>query len=573
MSTKVKPEEGQQLLPDTDELSLLETVAGYTHFSTRGHSEAIASVAASITMDYIATGSNDGSMRVWAYESYAAKAYQLKAVVEHSSGGQNTAVTALKFVGESTVASATSTGDLMFFDLVSEHLVCKQNLHTCRINALITVCDDNDSATMHLVTASSDKRALVLQLTGRLPQNSFSMSHSISLHHDQGVLAVDYLSGPVTGDNAKWVTCSTDVVQVWSANGALMSCLRADQATICSFTVSDHDDLILVADGQYVSVWDLTGGLLTSPEQGWAPSVPTPLERYKCPHAYDIEVVQADRTGTAPGITEWIVDVRMATCVIWGLRTQNIQSADGSGSTGKLVQPGYQKIFRELSHSNPVSAMAVVYDPEDGPLLLTGCEDGIVNLWDINGHDAGELCAQLRSLNVFTEILFPMVMLFITFFQFSSFAFGPSTQWTSQMEQTGDIVYDLSTFNINLHIKITRSQMFWAKSVSSMGAMILFLVSALCNLPYVFDKISRLIKTLPWFVQESANHRMCGTMHLLLNFWQFTFVLLVKAVMLLMSTCLVVPVTQACVQVANCIPSSTDSKLYLRTAPHIVLPT
>jgi len=113
----------------------LENVTGFHHFTTQGHSGKVTAVAADEQLDYIATASEDGTVRIWEFEEAESKVYQLIVIVHYNDGKAVTPVTALSFVGTSTLVTATCKGDLFFLwpcNRKSQDL-CKLHVHRGRI--------------------------------------------------------------------------------------------------------------------------------------------------------------------------------------------------------------------------------------------------------------------------------------------------------------------------------------------------------------------------------------------------------------------------------------------------------
>merc|ERR1712232_46996 len=76
----------------------------------------------------------------------------------------------------------------------------------------------------------------------------------------------------------------------------------------------------------------------------------------------------------------------------------DVEVALGNGRVErKLVKPGIgaRRVLGYMEHQTPVTKLLT--PPRQGNVLLTGSEDGIVYLWDMAGHDAGEKLAEMRS--------------------------------------------------------------------------------------------------------------------------------------------------------------------------------
>jgi len=136
-------------------------------------------------------------------------------------------------------------------------------------------------------------------VVGTPEDNSFSIEHLLTFQHDHPVVAADYIDGPFIGDSAKFVTCSTDAVRLWSAHGDLLFRLETGSGSaIKAMTVTTDDQFILAADGENISVWkihtDHNHCRRVSQPDGTPHDIgakPSVYESYACPDVEDIEVL------------------------------------------------------------------------------------------------------------------------------------------------------------------------------------------------------------------------------------------------------------------------------------------
>jgi len=106
------------------------------------------------------------------------------------------------------------------------------------------------------------------------------------------------------------------------------------------------------------------------------------------------------------------------------------------------------------------------------------------------------------------------------------------------------------------------------KELRVLGCMIIFIVSALLDVPAQFAKLTGRLQSTLRFIQEVQDHKH-GPMHLIVMVWRYGAVLGLKMFVLLMSTVLVVPVTTACIRVVSCVSDSSGMHTHVRGAPEI----
>merc|ERR1719313_955229 len=109
-------------------------------------------------------------------------------------------------------------------------------------------------------------------------------------------------------------------------------------------------------------------------------------------------------------------------------------------------------------------------------MAIVACKNGSVNVWDIEGPDAGEMTAQLRSLQP-QEIILPIALLIVSTLQVMCFAFSKHIKWDQPAQDTaksaeGVVSFELFEMLEDLKaVHFGKTDLFWYKTKAAMCLM------------------------------------------------------------------------------------------------------
>mmetsp|Transcript_98176 Transcript_98176/g.283233 ORF Transcript_98176/g.283233 Transcript_98176/m.283233 type:complete len:991 (+) Transcript_98176:71-3043(+) len=232
---------------------------------------------------------------------------------------------------------------------------------------------------------------------------------------------------------------------------------------------------------------------------------------------------------------------------------------DGPGSL--LVTPGKEELLLQFAHRARVADIIVVENAE-GPAMLTGCEDGSVFAWDLDGDDKGQIYAELRSLTAL-EIIMPPLVLFITSAQLLSFAFGPGIPWQGDVHENAKLVHHICIGDINMVFEVDKEMIFWPEMICIRSAMLLFMLTAVFGLDERMDDL--VAKGYNWQRYRDERYSF-GPAHLLVKLTT-TMRTATYLFMQLCSTVLVVPMMKAVANAVHCIDQGEG--LVVKAAPTV----
>jgi len=212
------------------------------------------------------------------------------------------------------------------------------------------------------------------------------------------------------------------------------------------------------------------------------------------------------------------------------------------GPASLLMCPGYDELLLQMNHKGKVYDMRVVED-QDGPALVSACDDGTAYIWDLKGYDAGQCYGEMRSMAPL-EIILPVVTLFITVAQVFSFAFGPSVPLPHKVNANAVVFHNLAMLDFKKDIKIPKEMVFWPEMTIILSAIMIFQFFAITDMPHRMDALVRMS-------MEVKSDFLKAIKPLLVSVaWAMRSV--VYIVMQLLSTVLVVPMLQSCAQAVDC---------------------
>jgi len=176
----------------------------------------------------------------------------------------------------------------------------------------------------------------------------------------------------------------------------------------------------------------------------------------------------------------------------------------------------------------------------------------------MQGDDIGEILGDLRSLTRW-EIFLPLFLMFMSFAQVTTFAFGPDVPWDARIRRPVNVISSFTMFHVRFILKIDRQLIFWPKIALVMYMIISFLINSLLDVPQRLRKLS-LTHVSTQKGPQTLKYRVINLMA--------NSVLLGKK---LTVTVFMVPLTQAASEVYYCRPQheSANAKLYLVVAPDV----
>jgi len=610
-----------------------ESYSTWTHFTNRGHVGKVLCVASSDATDYIVSGGEDYTMRIWGYDTQADPSggpsrlsYDLIAVLLHDVErhfesdicaeasvedtkrwsiktllGRSTkeeedtdvkrrGVTAVACVGtRGPFVSGTARGDLfvLFLGFGDSEGCCipQEQLHADRITEIAAPSGagdvDEDSA-WTLAVASADGTAKVLRFRGT------DDVEVVTLGHDGlPVLGVRHVEGGGQ-DAASFVTYTERAVYIWNTEGICrlmlddfgqsMSNLPAGGSTLVTdmaIANQESGSLLFVGTEETISVWGFQEGQLCGPHGECPPPEPydrSPLVIYK-DHTKSLGVDQSRQS------TDFLVELRDDySCAVWNLK--GVKAGDLAiqphGPAALLASEKRKTMLLDLQHSARVQQIHVARDPNNagGPCLISACGDGSLRLWDLEGVDRGEIYGELRSLRI-AEICLPVILLLVPFFQVTSFAFGPSIKWRDEVRRPAHFTQKIVWGEFDYVLRLRRDLVFIPMIEITLGLICFFLVMAVAGIPDLLRHGIHLTQSTTAYKRERKSGakgllRASGKMTLLKRLLQ-GMLSAVGFIMLLCSTILVAPVFKICAQALHCVPEpgGPASELHLAVAPQV----
>ena len=215
----------------------------------------------------------------------------------------------------------------------------------------------------------------------------------------------------------------------------------------------------------------------------------------------------------------------------------------------------------DLPHKSDVSFLKLVSDEANDEddvvhddILLAGCDNGFVYLWDCGGHDSGELLTELRSLTP-QEIIIPIGIMVVNFFQINCFAFGNAVRWHHHVKHCADVVVHLTAFHWEFFLRIRLEDIFWPRSIAILSSMLTFLIFAWLDVPRRISALVTRLQSSDMFKADMKQRRRIpgfrGWWNMLYLFGnamsQGTYIF-VKT----MATILVVPIAKSCAKSIDC---------------------
>jgi WD40 repeat protein len=359
-------------IPDTFEglLGVLAAEPAFEFATLEGHSDPLVTVAFSPDGFRIATGSDDGTARIWEVASG-----KLVAKLEGHSGG----VKAVVFSRDgSNLATASNDKTARLWDASGKHLYTLEG-HSEVVNA-VTFSPDNS----RLATASNDKTARLWDVT------SGKFLATLEGHSDP-VEAVAF-----SPDGSRLATASRDnTARVWDvASGKFLATLEVYSSFegrspfVNAVAFSPDGSRLATAGSETAQLWDVESGKVLATLEGhskfefvYAVAFSPDGSRLatathdNTARLWDVE--SGESLASLEGHSSWVVAVAF--------------SPDGSrlataslDNTARLWDVESGKLLATLEgHSDSINAMA--FSP-DGSRFATASGDKTARLWDVESN-------------------------------------------------------------------------------------------------------------------------------------------------------------------------------------------
>lgn len=573
-------------------------------------------MAASETVEYLVSGGQDYTMRVWAREhkgGVVTGTYGLRAVLHHDeerrrdteelkedraetpSGPRSCPSWPCKTVGVTAVTcigtqgpfiSGTARGGLYVLGLGAvatdrPDWSTKIAQHSMKINDL---CGEGGTEgdlpvvgeapflgkPWTFLAASEDGTATVVSFRGA----RLTKTVVLGAPHESPVLKVRCVQNGVGPDLVSYATSTAEAVYLWSAEGHHKHVLKnmwhlmtangdwvvhvPQEKSMSMLAVSKQSTGSLIFAGNTggkdggdscVSVWNVEGGHLCDAHgrtdgKSWRPEVPVVSYR---------EVgglLDVDQSGR---VVEFAVDVRRDAICLWSLRgvEPGMLAVEPRAPVNWLAAPDEDgtQIELEMDQFCEVTHLCVAEDPHLGGVLVTACDDGAVRMWDLTGPDWGEIAGEMRSLSI-VEVMLPLVLLSLTFFQVISFAFGPSIPWQSEVHATMNLTQKIVLVDLTIMIDVPKATIFWPEVCAAVMTILLFLICACTGVPNSLELVTRAIEaTVAFESKRHILHLFAVVAAKMLDSTQA----FVRFFMKLCATVLVVPIFTKCAQGLDCV--------------------
>ena len=307
---------------------------GHSVMVLAGHSKLVTAIAYSPGGKVIASGSYDGTVRLWDALSGAETSSPLKSnsgaviSVAYTSGGDRLVV-------------GTRNGYVMAWDTTTGRLILPPlHLHTDDVNAVAvspdgrTIASASDDSTVALCHPSAD------HIVGHILRGHEICAEALSFSPDGTMLA----SGGMEG-----IICLWD----YRLGHLLREPLKVGDVVIFSVSFSRDSTLLASGSSDHVArVWNVLNG--------------QQLRSYSGHKGFVNSVAFApDGLSLASGSSDLTVR-------IWNLYDQNFEDAS-------LVLRGHSRTVKIVSYSN------------DGQYIASGSSDGIIRVWNASGKSSLDL--------------------------------------------------------------------------------------------------------------------------------------------------------------------------------------
>lgn len=555
-----------------------------SYLSSQGHIGSVTCVDGSDGMDYVVTGGEDSTARVWKLDEKEFACYRLFCILEHRHphGAEVPEVTSVAFHGvKGPVVTVTDQGGLFVWSLPSGEMSQLQHEQESIIDIdtkrgagafgretliLGYAFGKQAKLTKACLRCEIDTDALDESADNNNLQNArgkYVLEELAEMVHESKVWRVQHIPGSIE-EGAAIATCDNESIILWTMQGAMLQKLRppSNDPQVKTFTISptrsDDSAWIVLACQNTLCLWHMDGGKIVG-------------EDFEAVEDLSFGERQTHRVCSNYKIPSGIVDIAMDPDNVFivvtrmDTTTQIIQiqakASSALSPADMLLEPGQEETLFEIPHSSKPTEMCVYRDNKrNGAALIVGFEDGTCELWDLDGYDIGEKIAELRSVKL-RETLVPVGLLLVSFLQVVSFAFGPATSWEDDVEKPMKVTADIVWIDTRIIFTIDHAALFWPEAFVTIGCMFCFVVFAATGIPERLEDL-----------QEAVYRGGYGSSCCMQFAKLFVFGLrrTASVFMMAMATVLVVPVFKVCAMCVDCIHPLDGMAPYL-TANHEIL--
>jgi WD40 repeat protein len=539
----------------------------------QGHEGKLTCVDGSDGMDYVVTGADDHTARVWHWDSEHFRCYKLLKTLHHHS-----MVNSVAFVGKDGPVVTVTDRDLAVWSWHHsgsnhiDHVVQSTAPPASSKGNYYDVDAKHGSDHKYLLLAvavGNEAKLLDCEADGK---GSYAfMFRPGNFRHSSDVQRVLHVPGAVDV-GAAIAAFDASAIHLWSSDGKLQQKLAVPGCQIASFSVStfssDTTTGWIVAGGAseetvgFASLWPVRGGQVIGKDNLPVPEYPSPPPEPLVQYEIDLKVIDvAIDPGSKLKDAEFIAVSKddQSTEVIT-IKPQTLEDAVSQIEPGKnIAQNKKEETLFEVQYQtlrDPVD-MCVYRDDESGPVLLAAFESTCW-IWDVEGEDAGEKISELRSVRIL-EIIAPVGMMLATFVQVVGFAFGPATSWSEEVDATMNVTRKVAVLDMTLVIHIDKSLIFLPSVCVMVSCMALFLLLTFTAAP---EKLRK------WKSRVQRSEVVC------MPFLKGFLGGLRQIVALFMGACstvLVVPLFKICANCFDCVHHPDGGRRpFLSIAPRIV---
>lgn len=596
--------------PDEEEPSIIHkmligpvlSALSFDHHIKRGHTEKVNQVSTSTDLRFIASASEDRTARIWSRNMtkvYDDVLYEcrLHAVLEHFSAVSS--VTFLDNAPQNIILTGTASGDVFLWNLPTEHDMAASSAQRLRVsrspgdeadvshrvNSLAAACVGEN--TWHVLAACSD-RHLHFMTVDRKGGRSWALHYATGASHDTigadlgPVLDVCHIT-PTSAKGAAFASCVSSGVYLWTSDCQPLAFLEApvtstgrhvkfNAVASVSLTSLRHlysedcgaDSFIAAGGDDNISIWAMHEGELVD-----AAGEKINFTKGRCQPLLEYNGRKLERI--AVGSQGDVCFVREdGACVMLCLRheTEEQQRAHPSGLGRHFVQDRDETIVHVIRHQSFVTALYMLaFNTGTGKVedvLVTGCEDGQVFVWDNSGEDAGECLATLRSLKV-GEIFGFMFEKIVVFIQMACFAFEDSMHWKPEVAKGAAHMRCVFLVNPSAFVRANKSFLLKHEVQIVLVVMLLFVLITLLGCYELLNRANAWLQSTKMFMNETKWKRenniqrnyCLGLAHSVLHFNRELRKCLL-AFMKVTATLLVVPAAKAVATACHCSDKCAD---------------
>jgi WD40 repeat protein len=588
----------------------IEAALGITYVGHEGHKGPVSCVESSEDCDWLCTGGEDKTVRVWHFD-LRLQCYRLYACLQ-----QGAVVTSVSFIGNvGPVVSVTEKGFLHVWSLHA-HPNEQSTLQVSNGEPITDSCAwlseaspalarqppqkqraglmpplSRASAMVVWAVCSYGRQAKVVEVyaegSDRVndASNHFFEEKCILLH-DTNVERVKHIPRDKKDEHTTIVTSVPNYIYLWNMHGELCDKLTSPDSSmpITCFTVSpvnnDKDRTLWIIAGAgkeqpgKVYLWAMWHGRLVdlNDQPVSHKTSPAPIAQYEIPDGIVDVAIDPD------GVFLVVVAPHGGMDIV-EIKPRDPSEAISPNHPGcKMRQQGRETSQVYVAINDRHRDIVAKRDSHSNDaVLVVGYDDGSCQLWDLEGDDAGEKFATVRSLKTKDRIK-PVALHMINFLQVTSFGFSHVTKWEHHVAEAAELVKGMSRFDlpvvsdfcerIGLEIcSVPQDVVYIHTLVAVICGMMLFILFAVLGVPELLHQaITSCTHTKKY--KEEVEKKSTGCAHI--------GVLILRgiktAVALLMgtsSTVLVVSTFTACAKWFDCISVDGihDGELFVAAAP------